>query len=57
MLHFFAIELDGNHLPLHLSGLGGRLLVTADEESRRLENDNRGCGRDAVFRSLPVLGP
>ena len=47
---------DRDHLALHLSELGGRLLVAADEESRRPEDyDGRG-GRDTVLGSLAILG-
>jgi hypothetical protein len=47
--------LDSDHLPFHLGQLGGGLLVTADQEGSRPEDDNRGGGRYSILRALAVL--
>jgi hypothetical protein len=48
---------DGNHLPLHLCELGRRLLIAADKECRRPEDDDRGRGSNAVIGALLILRP
>jgi hypothetical protein len=47
--------LNRDHLPLHLSKLGRSLLVAADEEGRRPEDDDGRCGGQAVIGALLVL--
>ena len=47
--------LDRNHLALHLGKLSRRLLVPADKERRRPEDNDCGGRRPAVFGALAVL--
>ncbi|WP_456673215.1 hypothetical protein [Bradyrhizobium sp. RDM12] len=47
--------LNGDHLPLHLSELGGGLLVATDKEGCRPEDDDRRCGRHAILCALTIL--
>ena len=47
--------LDRDHLSLHLGQFGRGLLVTADEERRRPEDDDRCRRGDAVLRPLTIL--
>jgi len=47
--------LDRDHLTLHLSEFRRSLLVPADKERRRPENDDRRGSRQTIVRAFLIL--